>query len=111
MLVECTKKPSDVEYTETAVTVGKQYSVLDKDDHDYLIVDDNGKERYYQLEHFKEIDDVSDSCINRTVKKAVDAGSCNFCSRNHRDVNVITGESHLEVRFCNKCLKELSNYR
>jgi len=57
------------------------------------------------------IADVSDSCINRTVKKAVDAGSCNFCSRPHRDVNVITGESHLEVRLCNKCLKELSKYR
>jgi len=57
------------------------------------------------------IADVSDSCIKRTVKKAVDAGGCNFCNRPHRDVNVVTGESHLEVRFCNKCLKELSNYR
>ena len=57
MIVECTKKPNDAEYVETAVTVGKTYHVIKKDDNDYKLVDDNGNERYYQLEHFIEINE------------------------------------------------------
>jgi hypothetical protein len=66
--------------------------------------DNNGHGNYF-------IANVSDSYINRTIKNAVDAGSCNFCNRPHKKVNVVTGVSQIEVRFCNKCLKELSNYR
>ena len=57
MIVVCTKIPNDTEYIETAVTVGKKYHVINKDDNDYKLVDDNGNERYYQLEHFIEIDE------------------------------------------------------
>lgn len=57
MIVVCIKKPNDAEYSETAVTVGKKYHVISKDDNDYELVDDNGNERYYQLEHFIEIDE------------------------------------------------------
>jgi hypothetical protein len=57
MIVECIKKPNDAEYSETAVTVGKKYHVISKDDNDYELVDDNGNELYYQLEHFIEIDE------------------------------------------------------
>jgi len=57
MIVECIKKPNDAEYIETAVTVGKKYHVINKDDNDYKLVDDNGNERYYQLEHFIDIDE------------------------------------------------------
>ena len=57
MIVECIKKPDAAKYTETAVTVGKTYHVISKDDNDYELVDDNGDELYYQLEHFIEIDE------------------------------------------------------
>tara|TARA_R110000803_G_scaffold171793_1_gene234691 strand:+ start:207 stop:353 length:147 start_codon:yes stop_codon:yes gene_type:complete len=47
--------------------------------------------------------------MNSTKKNKVDAGSCNFCTREHDRVNVITGELYLEVRMCDKCLKDLKN--
>lgn len=41
MTVECIEKPNGAEYTETAVTVGKKYHVINKDDDDYKLIDDN----------------------------------------------------------------------
>lgn len=45
--------------------------------------------------------------IHKIIKKTRDAGSCNFCSTPHKTVNVITGNTYLEVRMCNTCLAEL----
>ena len=45
--------------------------------------------------------------MNITKKNKIDAGSCNFCTREHDKVNVITGASYIEIRMCNKCLTEL----
>ena len=40
-------------------------------------------------------------------RDAQDAGSCNFCSRGSLTVFVASGDRHVEVRFCSRCLKHL----
>lgn len=57
------------------------------------------------------LQNVNDSCIVVNRKDASIAGSCNFCNRKHNIVNVVTGTSFIEVRFCDRCFSELRNYR
>lgn len=45
--------------------------------------------------------------INVQRENSVDAGTCNLCNRPHKISNVVTGETRLGVRFCDKCLNEL----
>ena len=54
--------------------------------------------------------DVSDSCITISKSKRETKGSCMMCNRNHTKVNVINGTTGVELRVCNKCLREINNY-
>lgn len=42
----------------------------------------------------------------RRAQKSI-AGSCMTCTRSHRMVNVISSPTNLEIRLCDKCVKEI----
>ena len=51
--VECIEKPNET-FTMRNVTVGKEYEVVEEDDHDYKLIDDNNERWYYIRTCFKE---------------------------------------------------------
>ena len=45
--------------------------------------------------------------IKTDKRRVEEVGSCNFCKEDSFYVNVITGDTYLEVRMCSNCLRGL----
>lgn len=52
MTVKCIKKPTAL-YTERNVTKGKTYIVVDEAETDYKLIDNTGKQYWYDKEFFE----------------------------------------------------------